>query len=87
MFDFIEIKEIKEINLYSEQNLSAYPGPTNLDIAIGIVERKLTNFLTIKEPSEIEVDEEIAMCGYPGKKQSMSLRNEGHSGIRLQPVI
>ena len=46
MFDFIEIKEI---NLYSEQNLSAYPGPTNLDIAIGIVERKLTNSLRFSQ--------------------------------------
>jgi hypothetical protein len=27
------------------------------------------------------------MCGYPGKKRSMSLRNEEHSGIKLQPVI
>ena len=56
MFDFIEIKEI---NLYSEQNLSAYPGPTNLDIAIGIVERKLTNsqILTMAdEAKKIELE-------------------------------
>jgi hypothetical protein len=60
-FDFIEIDEIKEIILWSEQDLSAYPGPTNLDIALGIVEHGLGGSLSIKKPGRMRVNEEVVM--------------------------
>lgn len=44
--------------------------------------------MTIKEPGQLELSHDIAMCGYPSGRLSLILyRNEDGVGMHLNPII
>lgn len=62
--------------------------PSNYDVIVCrmVTNEKYPSFLTIKKPSKIELDDEIAICGYPGGSGTFNFEDL-ETGVRLSPQL
>lgn len=78
----------ESIRLPPVKEVAGFTGSIDLDIGVGKLDRPSDNFLTIKEPCQLELYDEIVICGYPSGKLSLILYKNGDGeGIRLSPII
>ncbi len=78
----------ESIRLPPVKEVAGFTGSIDLDIGVGKLDRPSDNFLTIKEPCQLELYDEIVICGYPSGKVSLILYKNGDGeGIRLSPII
>lgn len=78
----------ESIRLPPVKEVAGFTGSIDLDIGVGKLDRPSDNFLTIKEPCQLELYDEIVICGYPSGKLSLMLYKNGDGeGIRLSPII
>lgn len=78
----------ESIRLPPIKEVAGFTGSIDLDIGVGKLDRPSDNFLTIKEPCQLELYDEIVICGYPSGKLSLMLYKNGDGeGIRLSPII
>jgi hypothetical protein len=83
-YNFFEIETAIEIK--PALPVEGYSGPADLDIGIAKLRDGVNNSLEATEPSsKLTINDELAMCGYPGKWQSMHV-DDRYFGTRLQPV-
>ena len=78
----------ESIRLPPVKEVAGFTGSIDLDVGVGKLDRPSDNFLTIKEPCQLELYDEIVICGYPSGKLSLILYKNGDGeGIRLSPII
>ena len=78
----------ESIRLPPVKEVAGFNGSIDLDIGLGKLDRASDSFLTIKEPGQLELSHDIAMCGYPSGRLSLTLyRNEDGVGMHLNPII
>jgi len=78
----------ESIRLPPVKEVAGFTGSIDLDIGVGKLDRPSDNFLTIKEPCQLELYDEIVICGYPSGKLSLILYKNGDGeAIRLSPII
>lgn len=78
----------ESIRLPPVKDVAGFTGSIDLDIGLGKLDRPSDNFLTIKEPCQLELYDEIILCGYPSGRLSLILYKNGDGeGIRLSPII
>ena len=78
----------ESIRLPPVKEVAGFTGSIDLDIGVGKLDRPSDNFLTIKEPCQLELYDEIIICGYPSGRLSLILYKNGDGeGIRLSPII
>jgi hypothetical protein len=78
----------QSIRLPPIKEVAGFTGSIDLDIGVGKLDRPSDNFLTIKEPCQLELYDEIVICGYPSGRLSLILYKNGDGeGIRLSPII
>jgi Trypsin-like peptidase domain len=85
----LNIYRINEsIRLPPVKEVAGFTGSIDLDIGVGKLDRPSDHFLIIKEPCQLEVYDEIIICGYPSGRLSLILYKNGDGdGIRLSPII
>jgi hypothetical protein len=84
--DTYQISE--SIRLPPVKEVAGFNGSIDLDIGLGKLDRTSTSFLPIREPGQLELYQDIAMCGYPSGRLSLILyRNEDGVGMHLNPII
>lgn len=86
-FEFCEI--LKALEIGKDVNVLGYPGPRQLDIAIGTFESENEfSSLEIRKLNTVNVNDEIFVCGYPGTWQSIYYNKIGmYAGIKLGASI
>jgi hypothetical protein len=78
----------ESIRLPPVKEVAGFTGSIDLDIGLGKLDRTSDSFLPIKEPGQLELYHDIAMCGYPSGRLSLILyRNGDGVGMRLNPII
>ena len=78
----------ESIRLPPVKEVAGFTGSIDLDIGVGKLDRPSDNFLTIKEPCQLELYDEIILCGYPSGRLSLILYKNGDGeGIRLSPIV
>lgn len=78
----------ESIRLPPVKEVAGFTGSIDLDIGIGKLDRPSDNFLTIKEPCQLELYDEIIICGYPSGRLSLILYKNGDGEeISLGPII
>jgi Trypsin-like peptidase domain len=76
------------IRLPPVKEVAGFTGSIDLDIGLGKLDRTSDSYLPIKEPGQLELYHEIAMCGYPSGRLSLILYKNGDGvGMRLNPII
>ena len=65
-----------------------FPAPANFDVVLCrmIGKENHPSHLSIKKPAKIELDEKIAVCGYPGGMATFNFK-DFEAGLRLSPQI
>ena len=78
----------ESIRLPPVKEVDGFNGSIDLDIGLGKLDRTSDNLLPIKEPGQLELYHDIAICGYPSGRLSLILyRNGDGVGMRLNPII
>ena len=78
----------ESIRLPPVKEVAGFNGSIDLDVGLGKLDRTSDGFLPIKEPGQLELYQDIAMCGYPSGRLSLILyRNEEGVGMHLNPII
>lgn len=78
----------ESIRLPPVKEVDGFNGSIDLDIGLGKLDRTSDNLLPIKEPGQLELYHDIAICGYPSGRLSLMLyRNGDGVGMRLNPII
>jgi hypothetical protein len=86
VLDMYHINE--SIRLPPVKEVAGFTGSIDLDIGLGKLDRTSDTFLPIKEPGQLELYQDIAMCGYPSGRLSLILyRNGDGVGMRLNPIM
>ena len=68
--------------------VAGFTGSIDLDIGLGKLDRTSDSYLPIKEPGQLELYHDIAMCGYPSGRLSLILyRNGDGVGMPMNPII
>jgi hypothetical protein len=78
------------IRLPSLKEAAGFIGSLDLDLGIGKLYNHSDNFLHIEPSGHLKLYENIAMCGYPSGRISLTLYKNNHEepiGIRLSPII
>lgn len=72
---------------YNSRKPEGFAMSDNIDIAVFRVEPKIEiPFLGIREPSSLELYEDVAMCGYPSGMQSLNW-STSYIGARFSPLV
>ena len=76
------------IRLPPLKEVAGFTGSIDLDIGLGKLDRTSDSYLPIKEPCQLELYHDIAMCGYPSGRLSLILyRNGDGVGMPMNPII
>jgi hypothetical protein len=76
------------IRLPPLKEVAGFTGSIDLDIGLGKLDRSSDSYLPIKEPGQLELYHDIAMCGYPSGRLSLILyRNGDGVGMPMNPII
>ncbi|MGB7961053.1 MAG: serine protease [Nitrososphaeraceae archaeon] len=76
------------IRLPPLKEVAGFAGSIDLDIGLGKLDRSSDSYLPIKEPGQLELYHDIAMCGYPSGRLSLILyRNGDGVGMPMNPII
>lgn len=76
------------IRLPPLKEVGGFTGSIDLDIGLGKLDRSSDSYLPIKEPGQLELYHDIAMCGYPSGRLSLILyRNGDGVGMPMNPII
>ncbi len=84
----IKISIMKRWMRIASQSSEQNTGIPNLDVTVGEPLQMGDNLphLEIREPSKLEIHEEVIMCGYPAADYSFDYRGE-IAGMRFSPVL
>jgi hypothetical protein len=76
------------IRLPPLKEVAGFTGSIDLDIGLGKLDRSSDSYLSIKEPGQLELYHDVAMCGYPSGRLSLILYKNGDGvGMPMNPII